>query len=189
MTVSAPRPLVTADELPSVSARHSVLGKRTELVRGELIVMAPAGGRHGQIAHKVALLVGNHVLERSLGRVFAAETGFLLRRDPDTVRAPDVAFVAAERLEIEDVPAGFLELAPDLAVEVVSPGDSGAAVRNKVSDWLAAGTRLVWVVYPETRSIVVHRPDHPATELHDTDVLTGAPVLPDFAFHVRDLFT
>ena len=159
MTVSAPRPLVTAHELPSVSTRHSVLGKRTELVRGELIVMAPAGGRHGQIAHKVALLVGNHVLARSLGRVFAAETGFLLRRGPDTVRAPDVAFVAAQRLGIEDIPAGFLEMAPDLAVDVVSPGDSRAAVRSKVSDWLAAGTRLVWVVYPEKRSIV-HRPPY-----------------------------
>ncbi|MCY3843076.1 MAG: Uma2 family endonuclease [Acidobacteria bacterium] len=99
--MSAPRPLVTADELPAISARHSDLGKRTELVRGDLIVMAPAGGRHGQVAHKVALLVGNHVLERNLGRVFAAETGFLLRRDPDTVRAPDVAFVAAERLGME----------------------------------------------------------------------------------------
>lgn len=162
MTVIAPRPLVTADELPSVSTRHSVLGKRTELVRGELIVMAPAGGRHGQTAHKVALLVGNHVLERNLGRVFAAETGFLLRRDPDTVRAPDVAFVAAERLRIEDIPAGFLEMAPDLAVEVTSPGDSGVAVRNKETDWLAAGTRLVWVVSPESRSIIVHRPDQPS---------------------------
>ncbi|MCY4075679.1 MAG: Uma2 family endonuclease [Acidobacteria bacterium] len=187
--MSAPRPLVTADELPSVSTRHSDLGKRTELVQGELIVMAPAGGRHGQVAHKVALLVGNHVLERSLGRVFAAETGFLLRRDPDTVRAPDVAFVAGQRLGIEDIPAGFLEMAPDLAVEVVSPGDSGAAVQNRVSDWLATRTRLVWVVYPESRSIVVHRPDQPARELHDTDVLTGSPVLTDFAVQACDLFT
>ena len=189
MALSAPRPLVTADELPAISARHSVLGERTELVRGDLIVMAPAGGRHGHVAHKVALRVGTHALERSLGRVFAAETGFLLRRDPDTVRAPDVAFVAAERLGIEEIPAGFLKVAPDLAVEVVSPGDSGTAVRNKVTDWLAAGTRLVWVVYPETRSIVAHRPDHPARELHDTEVLTGTPVFTDFAIPVRDLFT
>ena len=151
MAVSAPRPLVTADELPTVSARHSVLGKRTQLVRGELIVMAPAEGRHGHVAHKVALLVGNHVLERGLGRVFAAETGFFLRRDPDTARAPDVAFVASERLGIEDIPAGFLEVAPGLVVEVVSPGDSGTSVRSKVTDWLTAGTRLVWVVYPESR--------------------------------------
>ena len=133
MTMSAPGPLVTADQLPAISARHPVLGKRTELVRGDLIVMASAEGRHGQVAHKVTLLVGNHVLERSPGRVFAAETGFLLRRDPDTVRAPDVAFVAAQRLGIGDIPAGIPELAPDLIVEVVSPGDAGTAARSRVS--------------------------------------------------------
>lgn len=97
--------------------------------------------------------------------------------------------MAGQRLGIEDIPAGFLEMAPDLAVEVVSPGDSGAAVQNRVSDWLATRTRLVWVVYPESRSIVVHRPDQPARELHDTDVLTGSPVLTDFAVQACDLFT
>ena len=98
MTVSIAKTTVTADELPALSARLSILGKRTELVRGDLVVMAPAGGRHGQVAHRLGLFIGNHVLERNLGRVFAAETGFVLRRDPDTVRAPDAAFVAGERL-------------------------------------------------------------------------------------------
>ena len=189
MTVSAPRPSVTADELPAISARHSALGRRTELVRGDLIVMAPAGGRHGQVAHTLALFIGIHVRDRNLGRVFAAETGFTLRRDPDTVRAPDVAFVAGERLATEGSPAGFLEMAPDLAAEVVSPGDSATAVRDKVADWLAAGARLVWVVSPETRSVVVHRQDHPALTLHEAEVLAGAPVFTDFAVRVRDLFT
>lgn len=188
MRTSATKTPVTADELPLVSARLSILGRRTELVRGDLVVMAPAGGRHGQVAHKFGLFIGNHVLERDLGRVLAAETGFLLRRNPDTVRAPDVAFVAGERLGTE-MPAGFLELAPDLAVEVVSPGDSPAAVQDKIRDWLEAGTRTVWVAYPDTRSVTVHRHGQPAEVLRDTDILEGHPVLPDFAVRVRELFT
>ena len=188
MVVSSAKTPVTAAELPVLSARLSALGKRTELVRGGLVVMAPAGGRHGQVAHKVGLFIGNHVLERNLGRVFAAETGFLLRRDPDTVRAPDVAFVAGERLGTEETPAGFLEMAPDLVVEVVSPGDAAAAVRDKIRDWLEGGTRLVWVLYPETRSVVAHRQGHPAETLSMADTLSGVPVLRDFTVRVSELF-
>ncbi len=87
MAVSVAKTLATVDEFPALSARLSALGKRTELVRGDLVVMAPAGGRHGQVAHTLALFIGNHVRSRDLGRVFAAETGFVLRRNPDTVRA------------------------------------------------------------------------------------------------------
>ena len=188
MRTSATNTPVTADELPLVSARLSLLGKRTELVRGDLVVMAPAGGRHGQIAHKFGLFIGNHVLERDLGWVFAAETGFLLRRSPDTVRAPDVGFVAGERLGTE-IPAGFLALAPDLAVEVVSRGDSTAAVRDKVQDWVEAGTRLVWVVYPEKRCVVAHRQDDEPETFSEDDTLSGVPVLSDFTIRVHELFT
>ena len=188
MTATA-KTAITADELPDLSARLSAQGKRTELVRGDLVVMAPAGGRHGQVAHMFGLFIGNHVLERDLGRVFAAETGFLLRRSPDTVRAPDVAFVSGRRLGTEVTPAGFLELAPDLAVEVVSPGDSAGAVRDKIRDWLEAGTRTVWVAYPDTRSVTVYRHGQRAEVLRDTDILEGDPVLPDFAVRVRELFT
>ena len=189
MVVSAAKTPVTADELPALSARLSAFGKRTELVGGHLIVMAPAGGRHGQVAHRLGLFIGNHVLKRDLGRVFAAETGFVLRRHPDTVRAPDVAFVAGARLGAGETPAGFLEMAPDLAAEVVSPGDSAAAVGDKVRDWLEAGTRVVWVVCPETRSVVVHRRRHAEKALHEADVLDGDPVFEDFAVPVRELFT
>ena len=150
--------------------------------------MAPAGGRHGQIAHTFSLFIGIHVRDRNLGRVFVAEIGFLLRRRPDTVRAPDVAFVAAERLGTEETPAGFLELAPDLVVEVVSPGDSAGAVRDKILDWLAAGTRLVWVIHPETRSVVAHRQGGSPETLSEEDILSGVPVLGDFTVRVSELF-
>ena len=113
MISTARTALVTATELPALPSRLSIEGERTELVRGDLIVMTPAGGRHGQVAHRVGLVIGNHFLDRNLGRVFAAETGFLLQRDPDTVRAPDAAFVSVEPLGTGEVPAGFLELAPE----------------------------------------------------------------------------
>ena len=188
MAVSTQRRLVSADDLPALSSRLAAEGKRTELVRGDLVVMAPAGGRHGHIANAIAYLLTEFTRAGQGGMVFAAETGFLLGRDPDTVRAPDVAFVAAGRLAEDELPHGFLELAPDLAVEVVSPNDSPAAVRDKVRDWLEAGTRLVWVVYPDPRSVTVHRQGGQPQELSETDSLPGAPALPGFAVPVRDLF-
>ena len=188
MALSTQRSLVSADDLPTLSSRLAAEGKRTELVRGDLVVMAPAGARHGHIANTIAYLLTEFTRARQGGIVFAAETGFLLRRDPDTVRAPDVAFVAAERLGGGEPPPGFLQMAPDLAVEVVSPSDSPAAVRAKVQDWLKAGTRLVWVVYPDSRSVTVHRPPRRPEELSETDMLSGSPALPEFAVAVRDLF-
>ena len=180
--------LVSADDLPALSSRLAAEGKRTELVRGDLVVMAPAGGRHGHIANAIAYLLTGFTRAGQGGMVFAAETGFLLRRDPDTVRAPDVAFVAAGRLAEDELPRGFLKLAPDLAVEVVSPSDSAATVRDKVRDWLEAGTPLVWVVYPDSRSVAVHRQGGQPQQLSESDSLSGAPSLPDFAVPVRDLF-
>ena len=99
-----------------------------------------------------------------------------------------MAFVSSERLGTSEAPSGFLERAPDLAVEVVSPSDSAAAVQSKVEDWLGAGTRLVWVVYPDTRSVTVYRSLNEAEVLSEPDALDGAPVLTDFAVPVSDLF-
>ena len=188
MAASTYGTLVSADDLPALSSHLAAEGKRTELVRGDLVVVAPAGGRRGHVANRLGFFIGNHVLEGNLGQVLAAGTGFVLRRDPDTVRAPDVAFVAAGRLADGEPPSGYMELAPDLAVEVVSPNDSPAAIRDKVQDWLEAGTKLVWIVNPDTRSVAVHRPTGRIQELEDTDILSGAPALPDFAVAVRDLF-
>ena len=187
MAVSTQR-LVSADDLPALSSRLAAEGKRTELVRGDLVVMAPAGGRHGHIANSLGFCIGNHVLRGSLGQVFATGTGFILRRDPDTVRAPDGAFVAAGRLAEGEPPPGFLQVAPDLAVEVVSPSDSPAAVRDNVLDWLEAGTGLVWVVYPDSRSVTVHLQTGEPEEHSEADVLSGTPALPEFSVAVRDLF-
>lgn len=175
--------LLTAEDLWAMPEH----GGHCELVKGELIEMPPAGAEHGATAFDLGVHLGNFVRTHRLGRVCAAKTGFILARNPDTVRAPDVAFVAAERLP-SPLPTNFLELAPDLVVEVVSPGDTAQEVEDKVADWLTAGTRLVWVIYPRSRMVHVHRPHAPSRRLTAADALDGEDVVPGFSCPVMDLF-
>ena len=176
--------LFTAAEL----LKLSIPGKRLELVKGELFEMAPAGGRHGSVAMRLGILLGAYVIDHRLGETFAAETGFILRLNPDTVRAPDAAFVAADRLPGGEPPIGFVELAPDLAVEVLSPSDRPGEVAEKVEDWLRAGTRLVWVIDPATRSATVHRSLDDVQELSEDDRLDGEQVVPGFSCALGEVF-
>ena len=169
--------------------RLSTTGRRYELVNGELFEMAPAGGRHGGVAMRIGSLLDSHVKTNHLGRAFAAETGFILRRAPDTVRAPDASFVAADKLPEGELPIGYMELAPDLAVEVVSPSDTARAVQEKVTEWLGAGTRLVWVIYPVTRSATVYRSMDDAEEISEDGHLQGDDVIPGFACDLSELFS
>jgi Uma2 family endonuclease len=180
----ARKTLLTAEEL----FRLSSTGRRYELVKGELFEMPPAGGRHGSVAMRIGILLGSHVRASQLGEVFAAETGFILRRSPDTVRAPDASFVSKERLPAGELPVGFLETAPDLAVEVVSPGDSARDVLEKVEEWLGAGVRLVWIICPATRSVTAYHSLEDFRELSERDSLDGAEVVPGFTCRIRDLF-
>ena len=167
--------LMTAEELLHEQPPH----KRTELVNGRMIVRELAGHRHGRIAASIAYRLQSHVSTQELGVVYAAETGFVLARDPDTVRAADVAFVTTERLP-EPEPTGFAELAPDLVVEVLSPDDRPGEVLAKVGDWLSAGTRLVWVVDPSQRQIRVYREDGSQGTVGGSDALKGEDVIPGF---------
>ena len=172
--------MMTADEL----LRLKLPAARTELVRGQLVVREPAGYRHGAVAARLLLAIGGFAEAHGLGTVFTAETGFRLRADPDTVRAPDVAFVRRERLP-EPPPRGYAALAPDLVVEVLSPDDRPREVLDKVSDWLESGTTLVWVVDPERRAARVYRIDGSVDELGEADLLLGEAVLPGFACEMR----
>jgi Uma2 family endonuclease len=165
-------------ELPDDGMRH-------ELVEGELRTMTPAGFEHGRVALRLGAQILRHVEAQSLGAVLAAETGFVLRRDPDTVRAPDVAFVAADRLPVTG--RGFAELAPDLVVEVVSPSDRASEVAAKAAMWLDAGVRLVWVVDPQARLAAVHHPGGLVTVLREDGVLDGEDVLPGFRLPLAPL--
>jgi len=175
-------PPMTAEELLSLSLPD----KRTELVRGRLVVREPAGSRHGAVTARLAYLLMAHVEATRVGRVYAAETGFTLARDPDTVRAPDVAFVSAVRLPATE-PAGFFEGAPDLAIEVLSHDDHPADVLRKVADWLSAGARLVWVVDTERRTARAYRADGSESLLDRDGALNGEDILPGFTCPLRDL--
>ena len=163
-------------------------GFRYELVDGEVRKMTPAGNVHGKIAALVTASLVQHVLVNRLGSVYAAETGFRLASDPDTVRAPDAAFVSQARLDAVGSVAGYWPGAPDLAVEVVSPGDRSGEVAEKVAAWLAAGTQMVVVVEPPQRMVVVHRADGVTRTLREGDVLEGGAVVPGWKVPVAALF-
>lgn len=183
MTILTKRPM-TGRELMDLPDD----GHRYELVKGELRTMTPAGRKRGEIAMVLGSKLLDHVRAHRLGAVCAAETGFYLSRDPDTVRAPDVSFVAQERIAAEADANDYWPIAPDLAVEVVSPSDQAAEVLAKASEYLEAGTRLVWVVYPQTQKIVVYRPSADIRLLSVGDTLEGEDIVPGFACPVAEVF-
>jgi Uma2 family endonuclease len=171
----SPSGTMTADEL----LRLDLPDKRTELVRGVLVVREPAGYLHGELAAELGNQLMNHVKANDLGRVLAAETGFKLSSDPDTVRAADVAFIARDRLP-DPPPSGYAELAPDLAIEVLSPNDRPGETLAKVADWLVSGSLRVWVVDPTRRLARVYRADGSESLLGEDGVLDGEDVVPGF---------
>lgn len=150
--------------------------------------MPPGGYEHGKSSSKFDRSLGNHVDAHRLGDVVTNETGFLLTTDPDTVRAPDVAFVVRERVEAAGRVTGYWPGAPDLVVEVISPNDLYTEVEDKVDEWLEHGTRMVLVVNPRRRTIAVRRPGQPVRILGEDDVLDGEDVVPGWALAVRELF-
>jgi Uma2 family endonuclease len=159
-----------------------------ELDRGELIRMSPAGSRAGIVTFRVSLRFGSFVEQHQLGVCGSAEWGFRLSSNPDTVRAPDVGFVRAERISVGGIPEGYWSGAPDLAIEVLSPTDRFADLLVKVQEYLTAGTRLVWVIDPEARKAFIFRPSQ-APEIVDADgELSGEDVVPGFVLHLTEVW-
>lgn len=177
-----PTGIHTAEDL----LRFREPGKTAELVRGVLIVREPPGTGHGARAARLTVRVANFVERQNLGEVFAQDTGFKIERDPDTVRAPDVAFVARERL-VQIPEQGYAELAPDLVAEILSPGDRPGEVLEKVGQWLDAGVRLVWVLDQRRRDARIYRADGTMSSLTANDELDGEDVLPGFRCPLRDI--
>ena len=175
--------LLTAEELLYLSLPD----KQTELVRGRLVVREPPGYRHGLVAFAIAARIGEFVRVNDLGVVVAAETGFKLFSNPDTVRAADAAFLSRDRAP-DPPPPGYLALAPDLVVEILSPNDRAGEVQAKVSDWLTAGSRLVWVIDPGRKRAVVYCEDGSVDLLANDDTLSGEDVLPGFSCSLADVW-
>jgi Uma2 family endonuclease len=184
MAVTQTRKLMTAEELLKLPDN----GTRRELIKGEIREMAPAGAKHGRAAMKLASRLDRYAEEHDLGIVLAAETGFRLSREPDTVRAPDLSFVAKGRIPPEGPPDSYWDLAPDLVTEVVSPNDTADYVQEKAQTWLEAGVRLMWVVYPNTRSVVVYESLKEIRVLTPDDRLEGGDVVPGFRCPVAEVF-
>ena len=176
--------LVTAEELERMPQNDM----HVELVKGETVKMTPAGHEHGEIAGALFAAIHTFVHQHKLGKVYAAETGFILSRNPDTVRAPDAAFVSAGRAAQQKRREGFFDGAPDLAVEVVSPEDTAEEVEVKVLEYLRAGTKLVWVANPRARTITTYRSLDKVRVLTPNDTLDGDDVLPGFAVAVNEIF-
>ena len=174
--------LITANELLAMGD----IG-RCELVYGEIVFMAPASAEHGGVAAELLYRIKAYVDEKRLGKVFAAETGFTIARNPDLTLAPDVAFVQTSRLPPQKV-SGFYDGPPDLAVEVLSPSDRPSAVTAKIIRWLDAGAVSVWIVDPSKRSVDVHSAKVALSKFGINDVLADEPTLPGFFLKIRDVF-
>lgn len=173
--------LMTVDEF-----WREYAGKPYELVRGEVVQVTPTGLSHGAVTSRIAALLLSHVIPQGLGEVVGAETGFWLGEH--TLRGADCAYISAEKMQSVQEPDKFAPFAPDLAVEVVSPTDIASDIRDKVDLYRAAGTRLVWVVYPSLRKVDVYVPGGTSHQVSEDGVLEGGDVLPGLRIKVADLF-
>lgn len=181
------RTLLTGEQFLRLCAKQEA-HIRLDLVEGEVKKMAPTGGLQPKVTARLARILDAYVQENHLGEV-GVDWGCYLRRDPDTVRAPDVAFFRAERLPSGGPPQeGFFPGPPDLAIEVISPNESASEVETKLRDYLAHGVQRVWLVYSTTRTMVVFRPDGSAQSYREGDVLTDEGLLPGLSLAVREVF-
>ena len=175
---------ITGEQLLEISSK--LIG-RVELVKGGIIQMGPAGDIHGELAMILGSLLQIYVKQNDLGKVYAAETGFYTSRNPDTVRAADAAFIAKNRLP-ESPSDGYLEIVPDLIVEVVSPYDRPREILEKINECLEAGVKCIWVVYPKSRQVYVYKSDSSVEILSGEDTLIGDDVIPGFQCPVTEFF-
>ena len=183
----------TAEQLLRISSEANAKGQRCELVAGEVRFMSPGGWLHGDVIGRLHAYLGNHVVTNRLGRIFGAETGFVLERNPDTVRAPDLAFVAVENIPAKLPTHGYWPGAPDFVVEVISLNDRAGEIDEKiqawltagVQAWLTAGVKVVWVVDPELQTVTAYRSTTDVAVYTRRDTISSIELLPGFSLPKR----
>ena len=178
--------LMTAEEFMLLP--EPVDGSRHELVRGEVVEMAPPPNwEHGRIAGNVYFAIRLYLTNKPIGEV-VVESGVIVDRDPATVRGPDVSFMSKERMPLEKRMNCYAEGAPDLCVEVLSPSNTRTHIREKLGEYFAGGAKLVWVVDPNERSVKVYRDAANARTVKEDAALDGGDVLPGFSYPVSKFF-
>jgi Uma2 family endonuclease len=185
MSTIAQTQLLTAEEFAQLPQPED--GSQQELINGVVITMPPPSFYHGQVCSKIDRKIGNYIDSNQLGYITSNDSGVILKRGPDTVRGPDLAYWSRERMP-EPPRSGYPEIAPDLVVEVLSPSDVFPQILRKVQQYLRAGTREVWVVVPEDQSVTVCRPGQEQVILSNGETLSGGDLLPGFSCPIAELF-
>jgi len=162
-------------------------GSKIELVRGELVTVCRPGFRHGLRQGRICGLLDHWGRSNRHGRA-VVETGIVTQRGPDTVRGPDISYWSAERLPLDQEPEGYPGIAPDLGIEVLSPSNVMAKIREKMAEYFQSGVRMVWIVDPEDRTVAVYRSMDEGRVFHENATLSGEDVLPGFTCRVAELF-
>ena len=181
---TAKNKLLTAEDLLRLYSQ----GVKGELINGVLYETVAAGKRHARVAGRMITGFNNFVIPRRLGQVGGTDGGVLIEQNPDTVREPDVYFVSANRMPLDDESDGYLEVMPELVVEIVSPNDRAPEVEEKITMWLEHGVSMALEVRPATKTITVHRPGASPVTLTGGDVLDGGDVLPGFSLPLSEIF-
>jgi len=164
-------------------------GKRYELIDGELREMAPTVNWHGEVESNIVIRLGGHVLADGLGRVSCGEVLYVVRRNPDRVRAADIAFIRQDRVPSLEARQHIMEVIPDLVVEVLSKHDTVAEISDKIDDWLGAGVQLLWIVDPFRRTVTIYQPGRDPLLLGEHGTLEGDSVVPGFRCPVAEIFS
>lgn len=185
MSIATQHKLITADEYLYMPNPRN--GSKQELVKGVIVTMAQPGFQHGEVQVNSSFLLKTYARAFNAGRV-VTETGVITQENPDTVRGPDVSFYSMDKIPKDQQPKGYLLIPPDLILEILSPGNRSKEIRRKIEEYFARGVRMVWVIDPEERTVMVYRSVDEARLLHESATLTAEDLLPGFSCKVAEFF-